>query len=333
MYDLEIVLAACNRGKYARRIEEFKRHGLLCIEDKKVMLSILTGTEDIPNITDGWPSKIDVRSIASSVDQCAAKMNNFYANHSLSDAKWIMRVDDDSITKISPLINILDSFNYNDPIYLSSDLVQGDTSVELSLLDEFDSKFKKDPLWHEVECCILSKSCFERILNNKYALSILKKRATIEEGYTDICLSACARECGILPSPFYYITYHPEIKKFINNEVLHIHFVAPDMNYQQMLIVINDRNECPLKNKKILISNNGIKKGFAFLNENGLIESNINNFDFWTYEEGCINFWNESMWSKKENRMIACELQFSFSCKTLISTQSDVIEIAHTDFI
>jgi len=332
MYDLEIVLAVCNRGKYAKRLEEFKKHGLLCTGNKKVMLSILTGTEDIPNVTTGWPPDIDVRSIASSVDHCAAKMNSFYASRSLSDAKWVIRVDDDSITKIDPLLNVLDGFDYKDPIYFSTQLVQGDISVELGLLDDFNSKYKNDPLWHEVECCILSKTCFERILNNEYTLSILKKRATIECGYTDICLAACARECGILPSQFYYITDQPELRRFINNEVFHIHFLAPDINYQQVLIAVNDRSQCPIINKKIVISELGAIKGFAFLNDDGTVKSNIKKFDFWTYKRGHVDFWNESMWSEKEKIMIASESQFSFSCETL-SSKSATIEVAYTDFI
>ena len=114
MYDLEIILAVCGKGKYATRLKEFKKNGFMCIENKKILLSLLVGTEDIKDVDHEWPEGIDVRIIKSSVNQCAAKMNYFYANYDCNDSKWIMRVDDDSVTNVSPLLQELEKFDYKE---------------------------------------------------------------------------------------------------------------------------------------------------------------------------------------------------------------------------
>lgn len=323
MYDLEIVMAVSSFGKYSIRLKDFKKHGFIEISGKnRIRLYLLVGTENITNICNGWPQGIDVIEVKSQSDQCAAKMNGFYAKHKMDDAKWMMRVDDDSITKIDPLINILKQLDYNETIYLTTQLTIGDTSVEMKLLKEINSTYKNDPLWHEIECCIISKRCFNKILNNKKTSDLLLERSKIQSGYTDICLAACARECGIFPSPFYYITHEPEIKGFLENRLVHIHYVSNDVNSCEFAIAINDRSNCLLCRTKLILyeinsSNVSTKNYSVFLNSNGIIESTEEVFSFWTLENesSIVKFYNKSKWSEQSHT--TCELQFVFNSKTL----------------
>ena len=106
-YDLEIVLAVTNKGKYGKRLEHFKKHGIKNIQNRNVLLSILAGNEQIDQIDQGWPSKLDIRVVTCNVNHAAAKTNHFYATYKTDDlmaTKWLMRVDDDSMTNVDELL-------------------------------------------------------------------------------------------------------------------------------------------------------------------------------------------------------------------------------------
>lgn len=321
MYDLEIVMAVCIKEKYLTRLKEFKKNGLMHIDNKKILLSLLVGTDEIPDIDCGWPEGIQTRIIKSSVNQCAAKMNYFYANYNCNNSKWIMRVDDDSITNISCLVQELEKFDYKQEFYFTTQLIECDVSVEKSLLHAFDSKHKKNTLFHEIECCILSNECFKKIKQNKFCLKILKTRAEIEFGYTDICLAACARECEIKLTQFNKITHEANVRRFLENDVFHIHFVAPDVNNEQLKIIINNRENLEFINEKLFVCNkNKNRIGYFILRKNGIIESDIMNFNFWTTEGSNVNFYSEEKWIEKNGKYIKdriCELQISFCKNTL----------------
>ena len=314
-YDIEIVLAVSMSGKYGKRLKDFKQFGLQEIGNHSVKLSILVGTEEIPDLDKGWPDGIEVNIVTDPLDHAAAKMNSFYANYSLENieqTKWIMRVDDDSVSKVGPLVDLLENLDYvNDPIYLSTQLVEGDTSVEKKLLWEFDSRYKNHGLWHEVECCILSQACFKRIIKDEFSIKMFKKRSLIECGYTDICLAACARECGIFPSWFYHINHYSNLKEFLLNNVYHIHFVANDVNKNQFDIICNDRSNCKVKDRHLMFceknnNNKLLKKNLIMLRQNGVIETNLQNMTYWTFEKETleISIYNSEI-----------ELQFVFQLK------------------
>jgi len=295
MYDLEIVMAVSQNGKYARRLREFKEHGLTEIGNRKVKLSLLVGTEKINKIESHWPTELDIKIIKSNFNHAAAKINEFYATYPLAnvkDFKWMMRVDDDSITKISPLLDILDRLDPSDPLYLANDMCEGDNSIELSLLEELDSNYKYDPLRHEVECCILSQACFRRLLENPFTRSILQKRAAIRGGYTDICLAACARECGIFPAHFCYINGLTDLKSFLNKTSFHIHYVAHDIHPQVLEIIKNDRSVCKFCDTMFYVLEKDedrkiVSRSRIFLNANGTIASDppSNIAMYWLFRE------------------------------------------------
>ena len=326
MYDLEIVLAVCGKEKYATRLKEFKKNGIVSIEDKKVLLSLLVGAEEIKDADCGWPESLDVRIIKSSVNQCAAKMNYFYANYNCDNSKWIMRVDDDSVTNISHLMQELEKFDYRQPFYFTTQLIEGDVSVEKSLLHAFDSKHKKKTLFHEIECCVVSNECYKKIRQNEFCLKILKIRAEIEFGFTDICLAACARECEINLTELHKITHEADVRKFLENNVFHVHYLAPDVNNQQLKIITNKREDLKYINEKLFVCNHKQNQiGYFILRKNGIVDSNISNLNFWTIEESNIGFYNEEKWIEKNGKYAKhsiCELQMSVCKKTLNITFS-----------
>ena len=314
--DIEIVMAASMSGKYGRRIKDFKKFGLQEIGNHSVKLSILVGTEEMTDLDKGWPDGIEINIVTDELDHSAAKMNSFYANYSLEDleqTKWLMRVDDDSVSKIGPLLDLLENLDYlNDPIYLTTQPVEGDTSVEKKLLSESESKYKGHIIWHEVECCILSQACFKRILKNDFCVDLLKKRALIESGYTDICLAACARECGIFPSWFGYINHYSNLREFLLSNVYHIHFVANDVNKQQFEIICNDRSECKIKDRHLMFceknkENKLLKKNLVMLKQNGIAETNLGNITYWTFNKENLEI---SIYNSEP------EVEFVFELKT-----------------
>ena len=271
--DIEIVMAASMSGKYGRRIKDFKKFGLQEIGNHSVKLSILVGTEEMTDLDKGWPDGIEINIVTDELDHAAAKMNSFYANYSLEDLEQ---------------------------------------TKWLMRVDDDSVKYKGHIIWHEVECCILSQACFKRILKNDFCVDLLKKRSLIESGYTDICLAACARECGIFPSWFGYINHYSNLREFLLSNVYHIHFVANDVNKQQFEIICNDRSECKIKDRHLMFceknkENKLLKKNLVMLKQNGIAETNLGNITYWTFNKENLEI---SIYNSEP------EVEFVFELKT-----------------
>jgi hypothetical protein len=235
-FDLEIVLPICSQGKYRQRYEDFKKYGLREIGPYKILLTLLTGTETFHDIDKGWPDNVTVRQFGSPSNHCVAKVYWYYTHYDPNDiekSRWFMRVDDDSMTHISNLMDCLRTLDADDEYYLTTERFCGETGIELEILEKFNIlDCLKGNYYHEFEASIMSRRVFRILMADPLSQKIFQERATIEKGWTDICVAFAAKILGIQPFPFKVLSKDPLMEDFIAGRKCHIHFVARD-NFNQ----------------------------------------------------------------------------------------------------
>ncbi len=308
-FDIEIVMPVSNKGKYGKRLEDFKKYGLVNFKDWKVRLVLLVGTEEIPDLLEGWHENTTPVEMIWTHDHCAAKVNAYYANmfpEDLNHTDWYMRLDDDSITNIDGLMNALKEFDPEEKQYLTADLFVGDTRVERHLLNTlgiYDSWL--DRIIHEVECCVLSKPLLEKILNNETTKKLINLRSVVSEGYTDICIGACVKILKMHPTKVDFLTSEPRINDFIHKSKVHIHKLAHDVNanvYHIAKCFLQNNQTYSFVGKELILgvkdqaTNATIALFPIVLKPNGLVVSpQIIKESYWSYDSKKICFYGRNV--------------------------------------
>lgn len=246
-YDLEIIILACK--KYQSRFRDFKKYGLLNIKDKKIKVNIiLSNSEEISDIKENWPTGVSVHvQTEFNKNSYVQNIHNFFLNFNLEkiNSRWIVKLDDDSITDVSGLVDNLDRFyNYEEPFYLAASCNRFENSggfgkeywclpQHLDYLNKLkDYKNLIFLLNHEVECCIISSAGLKRILTNRDSLDLIRERTKVPCGCTDITLAFAAAMAKLYPIDCPFLTHLPELQKFsfvtggIKN---HIHLISREI--------------------------------------------------------------------------------------------------------
>lgn len=299
----------CN-NKYSTRLFNFMKYGLINLGEYSIKLKLLVGNENI-NITEHSNKNIDLELVTCDSSNAASKVYDYYANLEEFNAKWFMRLDDDSITDISHLMSCLKDFDFNKHIYLTTELRNELYREESAILIEYGLTkwLERGSILHEVEAAILSQTAMKEIVNNPKSKSILTKRATMK-GVTDQCLAIAARVCSILPYPATFLNknaFWSGLKIFRGN-LAHIHDISEDINpkiYKLVTKIIDSKfnkietyNHSVLferfKNKKVLFfrrEDKDIPISMFVLNENGIIKnSESENEIIWDASDEYIEF-------------------------------------------
>lgn len=300
MYDIEIFLPACFKGKYGERMECFKKYGLLgnlSGHRVKLVLGLKKGSYDVRTTLFGWPKHLHVEVFETYSDTPAPKVYQYYDSLKKLDAKWYMRIDDDSITHVERLLKGLLNINNNEKHYFTTDTCIGDIGVEEELLNKHNLPYTIFQMKHEIEASIMSNACVRAILDNETAKMLIKERLEIWHGYTDILMSYCSKFCSIYPARYHRISQSPLIVPFMKEDLDHIHYLSKDVNSETFKIIqrwidgkevcdprvinteINIELKCkkdsfdPVHNRIVLKENNGV----------GVIESRDEdwNLDSW----------------------------------------------------
>jgi hypothetical protein len=240
-YDIEFILPVSNKDQYRQRLLDFKKIGLLNVQNKKVLVDLLIGPERVKNINDGWPSNVDVKTIPGEHRSETAKIYNFFADLRLEDAdrsRWYTKFDDDSVNDVSGLVDHLDlEYDHNRDYYIVTEFRPEQHKYEDRILHELGYQrwfrpHKMNTLWHELEGSIVSQAGLKRILSNETAVTLMRRRAEIPEGYSDYCLACAARICKIYPSDAYFLSKDPLIGEFslFGGFLTHLHAISHDRN-------------------------------------------------------------------------------------------------------
>lgn len=233
-YDLEVIVPVCSR--FAQRIEDFKRYGLVNIKNRKVLVNTIASNENIEGIDEGWPKGVDVNFIKSDCPDHISNLYKFYVNLNPDalKAKWLIRLDDDSCTDVDGLLSNLDLFyDWTDKHYLG-DLNDFAWAVRVGeVYDEYKhllGEYEKVAmlLKNEIECGVISHGGLVHILNNEKAMSLLRHRSELRGGHGDCVVALAAALAKFYPTNCPFITHHPLIDEFslFGGVKNHIHLIA-----------------------------------------------------------------------------------------------------------
>lgn len=303
-YDLEIIIPVSFKvEKYLFRFKNFCQYCIVNCNQSKILINFLIGTEQIPEEVEKYfsffPENVCVNKFTSNVDHPAAKVYDFYSRYeNYGQSKWIVRLDDDSITNIDLLVNYLSSFNCEKEYYLTpTDKTVGNvrTTIELlkkyNLYDELYGDFN-----HEIELAIISNKAFKQIIQEHK--QIIQERSQIQDGYTDQLFCLLSKLCGILPYPSPLLSAHSKLHEFLTNKLLHIHFIYKKINIID--IIDNKSIKIPFNNEFLLCelnSENIILNSYLFkLNSNKIVH-HVNakffkNLAFWNYIDNKLIFYD-----------------------------------------
>ena len=303
-YDLEILIPVSLTGVYSARLNYFLKSGLRNVKDHKVLLNLLIGTESLPELAHNFPENVEVRKIKSDLCHPATKIYDFYSNYNFDQSKWIMRIDDDSITDIDRIMNFLSDLDCEKHYYFVGHqcFSNGQIDIPLNILERYGKLEKlKNQVSHEVEVAIYSNGTFKKVIeeNRKEILS----RSKIEAGYGDQLFGLLSKISGIFPSQISLLSSEPEIQKFIEGSLAHIHKICHDRNPELITILDKilqqeptefsgfsfaylsqlNKQTAPQETKIILLNNNG-----TIVCKHRIEEQ------YWTYYENNLSFYDNS---------------------------------------
>lgn len=235
-YDVEIILPVC--GRFSSRIEDFKKYGLLNTSGRRVLVNVLISDEELDGLEVGWPEDVEVRLKRY---ECQDHVSNIYRFYSELDsgrmeAKWLMRVDDDSCTDIGGLLSNLDAFYDWEGLFYLGDMTTFGRVLEASEGNVYkDYKYLLGDLErvvpylnNEIECGIVSKGAMERILGESKSVRLLKHRAKLRGGYGDCVTALAAIMAKVYPMQCPFISHLPRIVEFslFGGHLNHIHAIS-----------------------------------------------------------------------------------------------------------
>lgn len=232
MYDL-ILLMPCStaKEKYKTRLDYFKEYGLLNIGTNKIKMILLVENEcDEEYLRNGW--KYDTEIIKYDYWHPAPKIYNFFSNlkEDHLQTKWLFKLDDDSITNVSDLLNLLNSqYDYTESLYIMS-------VINCKYINDYYQDILKDhglDKWlgsnhrREFECSFMSQKALYDLKNcerSKLFLQDVVNRIG-NDGFGDCVHSTACREAGSRLDFLTHISWLPMWTEFINKELYHIHFI------------------------------------------------------------------------------------------------------------
>lgn len=235
-YDLEVLIPVSGKGIFGGRLFHFKNYGLLNCGGIKIKLVALTGTEQIPDMKDGWNENINVTSIQHFNDHPASKIYNFFAEQDPKElnADWYMRIDDDSITNIEGLMTSLAKFDSSKSHYFATYLhFLWDGIIERKILA--DLKYPQniiEDIRHEHECCVVSHASMKKILSNKKSKKIFELRGSYPIEVCDRCFGCGAHVAGERPVDVPWLDRKAKVCKLscFGGDIHHVHEVSYDKN-------------------------------------------------------------------------------------------------------
>jgi hypothetical protein len=235
-YDLELVVPVSL--KYEYRIEDFKKYGIFNVKNRRVLVTMLTTGDEIED-SGGWPEGVESRIIHNNNGHYVA---NIYKNFldGDRDARWIMKLDDDSSTDIDGMLFNLDRlYDHEEKYYLATSPTEfGHISAQGPVMHGAEEELKHlyEPIFgdifvemhHEIESCVISNAGLRHILSNEKARKFLEKRCKYMNGVGDTALAFASIISKLHPLNLPFSTNLPLINRFspFGGNLNHIHLVS-----------------------------------------------------------------------------------------------------------
>jgi hypothetical protein len=237
-FDIEFVVPiSLKEEKYATRAETFLKYGLINIENKQILLTLIcfeSERDDMQSLVASFGKVENTKIVTSDGHHPAVKIYQYLSNYDTNNARWMAKVDDDSITDVSTLVDKLDQhYDWTKDYHIISNPARKEThGIELDLMKKYNLLSNDFIHTHEWEISITSNQTMRTIRDNPMAMQIMSDRSKIPDGYCDQTLAIAAKVCKIYPTECSFITYHPYIGVFsyFGGYMTHIHFVSHDKN-------------------------------------------------------------------------------------------------------
>lgn len=341
-YDIEIMVLVCS--KFLDRFNDFKKHGLVNIKNRKILLNLITSNDLIEESEVGWHPNIDVKIKNYNNSNYVGNFYKFYLDYELEkiNSRWLMRIDDDSCTDIDNLVSNLDMFYDSESIVYMGDLakfcepfgcLEGQPFFNYKkYLDEYEKIALN--IKNEIECGIVSMPALKKVLTNERSRRLLQKRSELEGGYTDcvFALSAALAKVYAFDCPF--ITHNPSVLDFslLGGVYNHIHalrrnegegenfYSGPSFSYK--LLIKSIEKELTEKEQKI--------SGSKYLLE---LESHLDVFNF-NPNFSVHSKWDDNLWGwYEENDCILIVTNDEIKYKLILQQNGDLIGTCDENFV
>ena len=236
MFDLEVIVPIC--GKFLRRLDDFKRYGLVNQKGRRVRVNAVLSGEEVDGIAEGWRGDFEVKVVRNESKEYVANLYGFYLtlDPARPESRWLVRLDDDSCTDIDGLVSNLDRFyGHEGPVYLGDlhPLQNALNGYEGSVYLEYKSLLgEQEPFGHllmtEVECGVMNAPAVSKVLGNAPSRRLLEKRASLSGGYGDCVVALAAQIAGVHPINCPFITHQAFVRDFslLGGVRNHVHMVA-----------------------------------------------------------------------------------------------------------
>jgi hypothetical protein len=236
------VPAETSSEKVMNRFHDFKKYGFQNIQDQKINLYLLAskGNKQL-DLMEGWPENVTPYFIETPYSHVAQRVFHYYAEVIQPNrADWYIRLDEDSMTDIGGLDQILqERFDPNREYHLGGHINYDSQAVDRSILSVlgYDNWYRGcDTPGHEVEISITSNPAVERMCNNPDSMSYFQMRKEFAEGWGDQGMCHALRLAKVHTIHTRFMTHDPDIFNFsiFGGMRYHIHHISRDQTPKNM---------------------------------------------------------------------------------------------------
>lgn len=227
VYDVNVLVLIHYSGHFRHRVELFKAFGLLNIKSRKVHITLVGSKGDgayVSEITSGWNS-VDVTFLEMSSSLPIPKINGFYLwlAHSGLNARWHLRVDDDSITDVDRLLSFAETRFGDTAIHLMASPNHGHVFGDM-----FERMGISVPShMHEYEASLTSAAALNTVFSHRRAFSFLEESGRFYSAPGDIALALAMHVCKVPTAacPLMTKDFAPTGMSISGAQYCHIHYV------------------------------------------------------------------------------------------------------------
>lgn len=246
MYDIRFIMpSAPSVKKYADRLNDMSKYGIVNIGPYRVLLTILVEddiTSEVALSAGRLWSGVDVEVVLAPYKNVQHKFAWFYVNkfnNAQALATWTARIDDDSSTDVSALMDRLSEFNPCDPLHLIAQQCGNIHNLQHEyylLLSKYGISREMTELWnHSWEISVDSREAVSRFSRNLQVRAFYRdilQFAQDKVWWTDQAYCYAMRIAGVWPIVVNFLSKDANIRNytFTGGKYAHVHYVARDLD-------------------------------------------------------------------------------------------------------
>lgn len=231
-YDINIAVLIHYVAKYKKRISPFKKFGLLNTNAHKVHVTLLGSVGDWKSrsgILADWPQDCDVTLLEMSSIYPIPKIHGYYMwlKDSKLQARWHMRIDDDSLTDVDNLLKYVDVHFGNLPVHVMTSPHDGRHNAK-ALADHLEYLNISIPSYRrEYESSITSASGMQKVFAHENAMKFIESsgRAIKKPGDQALAFAMHIAKVAVANNKYASKNFKPTELTIAGGGLHHIHYV------------------------------------------------------------------------------------------------------------